>query len=119
MSAVATLVVPPAPDAGQTDDAARPDGLDRIGDDLPDTRAFDDDVRLESDIRDAPGVVAPRARTSAGLGPDATRSRTWMSSPRCLPMRAAEADRPRTRHEHRPGLPEGTLADRDDLLPLS
>ena len=41
------------PDAGQTDDAARPDGLDRIGDDLPDARAFDDDVRLESDIRDA------------------------------------------------------------------
>ena len=45
------------PDAGQTDDAARPDGLDRIGDDLPDTRAFDDDVRLESDIRDAACVV--------------------------------------------------------------
>ena len=28
-----------------------------------------------------------------------------------------EADRPRTRHEHRPRLPEGPLADRDDLLP--
>ena len=33
--------------------------------------------------------LAPSACTSAGLGPDSARSRTWTSSPCCTPIRAA------------------------------
>src|SRR5215510_11300318 len=43
------------PDAGETHDAAGPDGLDRIDNQLSDARALDDDVRLEADATDRTG----------------------------------------------------------------
>ena len=42
---------PAAPDAREAHDTAWRDRLDRVGDDLPDARAFDDHVRLEAHAR--------------------------------------------------------------------
>ena len=45
------------PDARQADAATRPDGGDRLGDDLPDTGTLHDDVGLKSHLRNTAGVV--------------------------------------------------------------
>ena len=119
-SAVASPVVrAAAPDAGETDDAARTDGPDRVGDDLPDAGAFDDDVRLESDTRDGAGVVGrAEGAHELRLGPRFDPVEDVDFQPALLSDEGGEeTDRPRTRHEHGPRLPEGTLADRGDLLP--
>ena len=107
----------PTPVRHTTPPARRP--LDRIGDDLPDAGTLDDDVRLEADIRDVPGVVR-RAE-----GPHEFRLRPRFDPVQDVNVQPAlladeggkKTDRPRTGDEHGPRLPEGTLADRDDLLP--
>ena len=110
---------PAAPDARETYDAARRDGLNRICDDLPDAGAFDDDVRLESDVRDGAGVIGgPQGTDEIGLGPRLDPVEYVNLQPVLLAdERGKKADRPGPGHEHGPRLPKGTLADGGDLLP--
>ena len=49
-------------DTSEADDTSRRDSPHRIVDDLPDSSAFDDHVRLESHARDAAGVVGRAQR---------------------------------------------------------
>ena len=93
--------------------------LDRVGDDLPDTGALDDHVRLEAHVRDGAGVVGrAEGANELRLGPRFDPVEDVDLEP-VLPgdEGGKQADRSGAGHEHGPRLPEGTLADRGDLLP--
>src|SRR5262245_2634169 len=49
-------------DAGETQNAARRQGPHRISDHRAGARALDDDIRLESDVQHAAGVISPAER---------------------------------------------------------
>ena len=107
------------PDAGQTNHAARSDGIDRVPDDLADAGTFNNDVRRESEIRCPPTVVY-RAEVSheIRLGPRFGPVEDVNFQPSLFSDEGGQkTDWPRTGYEDRPRVPEATQADRGDLLP--
>ena len=73
-------------------DASGCDVPDGINNDRSHTRAFNDHAQGRSPISScsaAPSQAEPPLVTRSGFLPVVTLSRTWTSSPRCLPMRAA------------------------------
>ena len=112
-------VDPPAPDTREAHDTSRTDPRDRVLDDLSDASAFDDHVRLEAHARDGAGVVGrPQGTNELRLGPRFDPVEDVHLEPALLSDEGRKkTDRSSTGHEHGPRLPEGALADRDDLLP--
>ena len=110
---------PPVPTPVRHTTPPGTDAPDRVVDDLPDARAFDDDVRRESHVGDGPGVVgrsegAHEVRLAARLDPVEDVD---LQTPLLPTSAASKTDRPRAGHEHGPRVPERALADRDNLLP--
>jgi hypothetical protein len=58
-----TGCAPATPNASQTHYAARAHLFNAVGDDLSNTGAFHDDIRLEANVRYAPAVVGGAERT--------------------------------------------------------
>src|SRR5678816_946103 len=105
--------------AGETHDAARPNGSNRVGNHLPDARAFHDDVRLESDFSNGAGVVAgPEGADELRLGSRIGPIENMNVQTALLSEEGSEkTDRPSPGDQHGPGLPEGALTDHEDLFP--
>ncbi len=102
----------------EADDTSRSDLLNRVSKHRSNPRALDNDVRLESKIQNAPGVI----RRTEGTYEirlqscfDTVQYMDLVSSQTRYGSRQ-ETDRPRAGHQHGPGLPEGTLAYCEDLL---
>src|SRR4030095_13401932 len=104
---------------GETHDAPRPNVSNRVGNHLPDARAFDDDVRLEPDFCNGTGVVAgPEGADELRLGSRIGPIENMNVQTALLPEEGSEkADRPSPGDQRSSRLPEGALAHRDDLFP--
>ena len=115
----APMVRATGPDTGEAHNAPRPDTLGRVGDDLTDAGAFDDDVRLEPDACNGSRVVRRSEGThEIGLGSRLDPVEDMDFQPALLSDESRKkSDGTRTRHEHRPGFPESPLADREHLFP--
>src|SRR4029453_11521086 len=95
-----------------------PAPMNRI-DHLADTCAFDDNVRFEPDAGNAPRAIArPESADEFRLGARINLIEDVNIQAALLPEEGSEkTDRPRPGYQYIPGLPEGALADRRDLLP--
>lgn len=105
--------------AREAHDTTRPDDGNRLGDDLPRTSTFHDDVRLKPHFCDTTGMVG-RAKSAHEFGfrPGCRSVQDVNFQPELFPNeRAKQTNWARTRHEHGPRLPKGTLAHRKDMLP--
>lgn len=107
------------PDTSQAHNATRPGGEKRLVNDLPGTRALQDNVRLKSYVCDAASVVGRAQSTyDLGLGARLGSVQNVNFQPELLAQHGAEqADRPRSRHQHGFRLPEGAPAHGKNMLP--